>query len=929
MSKLNHKLSLHVLASLIVIWLLTGALVVRSERLILEEDMRHSGQTLAATIAAFCVETMLLGEYPYLETYIRKSAQNSKQVVYIRVWEVRGGGNRRLIAQHPAHQEETRLTPDGHRVFRSPVLIEAEDLPPDVLGEVEVAISTERLTALIELSGRQLFIGASAAFAVMALVIFLTLRRNVLNPIEALDRHATRIGSGDLSVKIEATSRDELGRLAATMEKMRAGLQESYSRIESQIEELKALDRMKDEFLANTSHELKTPLNGILGLTESMAGGSYGEVPPGWEKPLGMVSSCARRLTAMTDSILQFSQLARTGGEPAARPERLLLAQHLRECLDDLALAAERKGIRFVLSVPPDLEVQYCRSELEQLVRILADNAVKFTDRGFVEVIAKKWEGAAAGFQVAVRDTGPGVPEELRERIFEPFVQGFRHETRSHGGVGLGLSIATKLAVKIGGRVLVESVEGRGSSFTVLVPESPSAPAAEDQFVPWPPVSSAEAPPESAKLLLSPAAPEPAYEPAEDGADGAEGEGALPRERPHILIGDDDPVNLEVLWQVLRQNHRVTRANDGASCLEALRSGPVDILLLDIMMPRISGYDVLRAMRAEGMLERTAVIVVSAKSSPESVIRGLRMGASDYLGKPFHREELLCRIRTHLKLLEQRKQLEGEIEKRTQALQAAEHASYVKTQFLANMSHEIRTPINGILGFIDLALGDGNAETLEDQREYLENVRECTRSLMTIVNDILDVTKIESKHMHLELLECKPREILESSVQLWKAEAQRKNLVLRLDAGELGERTATTDPHRFRQILHNLIGNALKFTACGEVRVTARILAGAGGSELLEVAVADTGIGIDPSKFGEIFQPFTQADISMTRRYGGTGLGLTISRSLARMLSGDITVESELGKGSTFTLRVPMGAKEQAPLKPVAAWRRLVMKWMI
>ncbi|MEO5926567.1 MAG: ATP-binding protein [Bryobacteraceae bacterium] len=332
----------------------------------------------------------------------------------------------------------------------------------------------------------------------------------------------------------------------------------------------------------------------------------------------------------------------------------------------------------------------------------------------------------------------------------------------------------------------------------------------------------------------------------------------------------------------------------------------------------ISRFSVSVFSRPLENLEKGMLSVGQGKLEPMQVSR--TGDEIESLGESFNRM-IAALAASQEQILEHQEQLEERIRARTtelqQAMQGAVVATHAKSEFLANMSHELRTPMNGLLGMLDLVL-DGKIGG--EDRENVEIAQRCAYSLLGLLNDILDISKIEAGRMQLERVPCHVREVTEECLRPHLAKAQQKGIALQYVCTSGAGLVVTGDPLRLRQVVNNLVSNAIKFTDEGVVRVTQSSSKPFDGRTMVSIEVSDTGAGIPADKLALIFDKFTQADSSISRKYGGTGLGLAITRKLVELQGGTIRVESELGKGSKFTVEIPFDvvARETSAPVPVA-----------
>jgi len=476
--------------------------------------------------------------------------------------------------------------------------------------------------------------------------------RWVIQPLLELNNAAKDIAKGELDRKVEIQRSDEVGELANSFNAMAVQLQDSFQNLEAKNAELEHLDKLKDEFLANTSHELRTPLNGMIGISESMIDGATGKLTEIQERNLWMVAQSGHRLSNLVNDILDFSKLKHKSIDLQLKPVSL---RDLVEVVLTLSQSlVGTKQLSLINEVSPDLPpAQADENRLQQILYNLVGNAVKFTRSGTVkvsaEVLPPSAEQESSVLAVTIADTGIGIPEEKLERIFEAFEQAEGSTGREFGGTGLGLAVTKQLVELHHGKLTVTSTVGAGSQFTFTLPVAQGkGPAGAYQ----PSVSTTRL--QRAANLADPSVSGGAA--IADSAPSPESSGSV------VLVVDDEPVNLQVLANHLSlHDYSIVQASNGEDALQLIEQGlKPSIILLDVMMPKMTGYEVTQRLREQYPATDLPIVLLTAKTQVADLVTGLAAGANDYLTKPIAREELLARIRTHLNLSQLREALQIE-----------------------------------------------------------------------------------------------------------------------------------------------------------------------------------------------------------------------------------------------------------------------------
>jgi signal transduction histidine kinase len=374
-------------------------------------------------------------------------------------------------------------------------------------------------------------------------------------------------------------------------------------------------------------------------------------------------------------------------------------------------------------------------------------------------------------------------------------------------------------------------------------------------------------------------------------------------ERERILVVDDEESVRILLKRTLTEaGYDVVTASNGQEALDKVSQLQVRVVLSDIKMPGISGIEVLRKLTADH--PDICVIMATAVTDTQTAIDIMKLGAYDYISKPFNQDDLLMRVRKAIEKLELEEKIKESAAELEVAMRSAQVANQAKSDFLASMSHELRTPLTSILGLSEVLQEEYFGKLNSKQKEYLNDIHESGQHLLLLINDILDIAKIEAGKMELELGPVVVKELLENSLIMIKEKAGKHNIKLDVDlAPEIKGLKIQADERKLKQIIFNLLSNAVKFTPDG-----GRIQLGAScEDEKLAVAVTDTGIGISLEKQKKVFQEFYQVEAGLRDKTPGTGLGLPLSRKMVEMHGGEIWCESEgEGKGSRFVFTIPL-----------------------
>jgi signal transduction histidine kinase len=666
-------------------------------------------------------------------------------------------------------------------------------------------------------------------------------------------------------------------------------LEVAHAELEQLYRRLQELDAFKTQMFANVSHELRTPLTLILAPTERLL--APGDAAPPLRRDLEMIQRNAHLLLRHVDDLLDITRLE--AGQMTLHVAPVDLAQLVRRTAAHFEVLARDRRMIFAVEALPSLSASVDAEHIERvLVNVLA-NAFKFTPDGGTVRCALSDEGHEA--VMVVDDSGPGVPPELRDAIFERFQQGDSTPTRRFGGTGLGLAIARELVALHGGTIEIDDAPLGGARFRISLPLGRgAAPAA-----PHEPVTE-DARARRAVLDLRP--PDTEQAPPADDSPG----------RPLVLVVEDNADMRRFLTVSLGGTYHVAAAADGREGLaQALALHP-DLIVSDVMMPVLSGDQLVREVRKHPALEAVPIVLLTAKGDTALRVELLRSGAQDYLLKPFSEAELRARLDNLLAAKRARDVLQQALDSRQENIAAlatdvarlygeAQEALRLRDEFLAVAAHELNTPLTSMLGNVQILLRRYERSDSVPERDLraVRAINAQTGHLVALVEGMLESVRIAQHQLTIAPVLLDLAALVEQLVEALQPSFGQHRFVCRRPAEEL---LLWGDALRLEQVMRNLIANAVKYSPQGGT-VTVEL-----GREVgrAMIRVMDEGIGVPAAALPHLFEPFYRAPNVDSRHISGLGIGLYLVREIVRLHGGSIDVVSAEGVGSTFTVWLPL-----------------------
>jgi len=814
---------------------------------------------------------------------------------------------------HDLLEKSNYFMPHGHCYLWIPGVLWMHVVSDFLIGVAYVGISfiLYLLVKRIRLPFSPVFIAFGLFIGLCGITHFMSIW-TVWNPnyiFDGLIKAATAVASVATAIGLFfiRPQVEEVVHTARLSEERRIKLESTHAELETLYQKIKQLDELKTRFFANVSHELRTPLALILGPAERMLGD--GNLTSEQRRQIESISRNSKVLLKQVNDLLDVAKLE--AGKIKPEYVQIDLAPWFKRIASQFDVVAEQRHIRYRIAAPTALHAEVDPGMLERILINLLSNAFKFTSAdGTIDVHLGESDDALS---ISVTDTGPGIDTDQQGLIFERFRQADNNAARAHGGTGLGLAIVKEFVELHGGRIELISAPSQGSTFTVHLPRHPPTSVLVRTY-------------DGAESVSRAATIEGALDELhrQQIASDSEPVYAMRTDWPTALVVEDNPEMRAFIAESLNDFCNVVTAADGQEGVDRVLALHPDVIVTDIMMPRMSGDQLVSAIRSRIELMNVPIILLSAKADDDLRVKLLQVGAQDYLVKPFMPQELRARVgnliamkragdtlRKELAstsndveslaaaLAAEHRQLQLALEVAEVAREHAKQASLVKSQFLGLISHELRTPLSTIQMNAQILSSQETLEKSDVSVARIRRVLRASRQMSSLVEGILEYTRAESGRIavHYETVDLAEvaQEILANH-----SDGLSPSITLSLEAPAQGLAPLTTDPRLLRVVINNLVANALKFTTQG--RVTIRLT---NDGSRHRVEVIDTGIGIPPEDLSRIFLPFEQLEPLERKSIPGIGLGLALVKEIVERLHGSIGVTSQSHAGSTFSVTLP------------------------
>lgn len=683
-------------------------------------------------------------------------------------------------------------------------------------------------------------------------------------------------------------------------------LERANNELEILYQKIIEVDDLKTRFFANVSHELRTPLMLVLGSTERML--ATPEVTREQRHNLEMIDRNARLLLQQVNDLLDVARLE--AGKMDLTRSTVDLTQLLRVTAAHFDIQAQADGITFVVEAPTIVQAQVDAEKIQRVLLNLLANAFKFTPEG--GIVRCELHTTASQATIVVMDSGPGVQLELRTAIFERFRQSGHSGPSRAGGTGLGLSIAKEFVEMHNGSIMVDDAPTGGARFQVELPLAPSPAGTATIAAPDDGESVRRLPEPAQAGLLPHTEPEIVMT--------ADPEAAL------ILIVEDNPDMRRFIGEALAGTYRIATAADGnAGLTQALALAP-DLILSDIMMPTMSGIQLVQAVRSHPELATIPLVLLTAKADEQLRVEMLQSGVQDYLVKPFSPEELRARLANLIEVKRTRELLQRELTSQSHDLAGLAHevtlrkreleqalqeqarlheetkqALRLRDEFLAIASHELKTPLTSLVGIAQLlARRSAEQDNLSERdRRAVRTIFEQGTRLNQMIEMLFDLARMDRGQFAIKPVPLDLVGLIRRVVEETRPSLEQHTIELQPPQEAV---IVAGDALRLEQVFHNLIGNAVKYSPHGGlIQVALERQEG-----LARITVTDHGMGIPAEALSQLFQRFYRAPNISYHHISGMGVGLYIVQEIIRHHNGWVEVTSTEDEGSTFIIWLPL-----------------------